>query len=328
MIETTDKEHKVSDEWEEKVQKTAFKIGRQNDKKFIEWMRSKEGLGYLFDYYLWNHCYAITIKLSQNFDWFWVISGGERLGKTTMGSQVCAVISPTFKKENICYTIRDIIMQSRNSQKGDSILIDEGALVLFAKDSQSEGNKKLEKLFTTFGMKNLNIVICIPNFFLLSTYIRDHRVKTLIAITDRGKYHGFVRDAITKISKEGYAKKQVIGVRVPDGTTWRGYFNNQFPVINDLNLDEYEKWKEKNINDMMDVMVTEKEEKKGDEDVIDGIKYKTLKQLSKEVSISSDTLKVKYKQGLFKGFATQNRILVDVESFKEWINANSIQKTH
>jgi hypothetical protein len=181
-------------------------------------------------------------------------------------------------------------------------------------------------------MKNLNIVICIPNFFLLSTYIRDHRVKTLIAITERGKYHGYVRDAITKISKEGYAKKQVIGVRVPDGTTWRGYFNNQFPVINDLNRDEYENWKEQNINNMMDVMIDSEKPDKVDkkEELKDAnrVRYKTTTQLAKEVNLGVKSIRLKYKQGLFKGFATKNRILIDVDSFQTWIDASNVQKVN
>jgi hypothetical protein len=305
--------------WQEQVEKTAHKTRRGDDKKFKEWMLSKESLTYCFDYYLWAHCYSNYLALQNNYDNFWVVCGGERQGKTTIAAQLCAVISPTFRKENICYTMEDIVMQARNSQKGDSILIDEGAIVLFSRDSASKSNKDLNKLFTVFGMKNLNVVICIPNFFMLDTYIREHRVKTLIAVTERSKYHAFVKGAIPKISKDGYKNKKVVGIRIPEGTHWRGYFNKGFPVINDLNETEYEKWKEHNINKMMDKIIEgEKPEK-----------YITTGQAAKELGLSIKTIRRRAKEGEFKTILSKNsqgRIKIEKESFELWKDNHMMHK--
>ncbi len=72
--------------------------------------------------------------------------------------------------------------------------------------------------------KNYIIVLCIPNFFMLDKYIRDHRVNCLIHITKRGKYWFYDRNKAEQLSKKGYKFMN----HTAEKYLFRGDFNKAF----------------------------------------------------------------------------------------------------
>ena len=75
-------------------------------------------------------------------------------------------------------------------------VLDEGNLFLFSRESMSDSNRNMVKLFALMRQRNACIILNVPNFFTVDSYVRDHRVGTLNYLHARGKYQCFVRKAI------------------------------------------------------------------------------------------------------------------------------------
>lgn len=232
--------HKIGEtkSWDEIVSLVEEKVSSavRYKGKFREWFKSKENIGYLFDYFLVARAYNIVYALHEDRDHFCVIAGREGDGKSTLGIQLCSYIDPYFNPSRICFTPLEFIWALKKAEKGQAILIDEGGMTLFSREAMSLTNRMFTKSFMIMRQKNLFVCICIPNFFLLDTYIRNHRVNTLIKILERGKYQAYTGFGITKVSKDGSKYMNISGIKVPDGTSWKGYFNKTMPCTLPLNI--------------------------------------------------------------------------------------------
>lgn len=212
---------------------------KENLHEFKKWFISKEYLGYLFDPLLYHRAFLIQRSLYNDYDHFTVVCGMEGCGKSTFALQLCGVVSPTFGIQHICYEPEKLFKVLEVAKRGDSLLLDEGALFLFSRDAMSMNNKQITKLFTIFRQMNLHICICIPNFWMLESYIRDHRVKTLVHVIHRSHYVAYTGDSIKIISHVGRDKKSFNGIRVQNGTFWDGYFRKEFPKFGHLTEEMY-----------------------------------------------------------------------------------------
>lgn len=233
------------------VNRLANKTGSEKQ-KFIDWMLTKEQLGYQFDALTHARCHFINTELNKKYDHFTVITGVEGSGKSTLAAQYCATISPTFSLNHLCFELLKLLKEIKGYNVGDSILLDEGALFLFSRDSMTGDNRIVTKLFTIFRQLSLNVVICIPNFWMLDSYVREHRVMTLIHIIERGKFIAYTGDAIRLLAIKGKRNKSFYGVRIPDGTSWRGYNIRKFPEINNLSYDTYMDHKRQVLDNFVD----------------------------------------------------------------------------
>lgn len=217
--------------------------------KFKEWMLSRESVGYHFDYLLWGRAYAISRELEKDNDHISVIAGMEGSGKSTMATQLCSVVSPNFQIKNICFELPNFLKQLRDAKAGDSFQLDEGAMFLFSREAMSRDNRITTKLLTVIRQKNLHICVCIPNFFIIDSYVRDHRVKTLLQVKSRGLYKGHIGTAIKLVSKYGAKNKNVFEAKIPNGSYWDGRFNKTFPL--NIDMDEYRKYKAKHLDSFL-----------------------------------------------------------------------------
>ena len=268
-------------------------------------MLTKEKCGKVFDKWLWARCYKIYKDLNNYGDHFTVICGKEGRGKSTLLTQMCAVISTDlFHSKHICYKMKQFTGGLKECQKGDSFQLDEGNLFLFSREAMSGDNKAAVKLFSVIRMKNLHIGICVPNFYTLDTYIRDHRVDTLIRISDRGKYTAYVGEGIKIVSKEGAPYKNMNGIRLPLKWMTKGWYTKEIPQINDLSTDEYNKHKEKNIDNFIDELdqVARKTESG---------KWISANQLAKAKGIDPRTAIKHIKNGNIKGHILGNRYFIN-----------------
>lgn len=225
--------------WPQICKKIASTVGQPENRAFIRWLRSKEDLGVLFDPYLYARCFRIVQDLQSDLDHVTVVSGAEGTGKTTIGSQISSVVSPTFHLRNICYDPERFYQQLQEVKSGDTIQIDEGALFLFSRDAMRATNRDVIKLFTIIRDMNIHTLICIPKFSSIDTYIREHRAKTMIRVTARGKYTGYNRAGIIQHLEIEQRRKG----RLRAGQYWRGYFTKEIPRINDITLEAYRRQK-------------------------------------------------------------------------------------
>ena len=194
--------------WEELVERTISKIDRYkpagfNKKHFKKWMMKRKGRGYLFDYLLIWKCYNISKSLADDYDHFMIIAGKEGTGKSTLAIQICSWIDLSFNPKRICFNIRQFLKELAERKPAQAIQIDEAGLDLFSREAMNYMNRLLIKTFMIIRQRRLFVCLCLPNFHILDSYVRDHRVNTLLQIKQRGYYMGFLETAIKTISKDG-----------------------------------------------------------------------------------------------------------------------------
>lgn len=278
-------------EWEELVLQTMLKIGN-NSKAFYNFMMERQPLGYENDALLWGRCFKIWDDINnKDTDHLTVVAGDEGTGKSTLCARACSIVSfKQFYMRHICYNLLDLVRAVKQSTKGDSIQIDEGALVLFMADANTQEGRYTQKMLTVIREKNLHLAICIPNFFQILKTPREYRVATLLQIKKRGNYVGFNKRAIPYICKKGIANKRVFVDGLKEGTFWQGYFNKSFVEINDVNFETYKINKTQNVdnflNEIEEYAIT-KDEKS----------HITIHEFGERVGLSAVTIKRRIDDG-------------------------------
>lgn len=216
--------------WEEVVDMVANQIESRNPnfkrKEFVEWYKTKEYVGKPFDPTLIYMAWKSYKRLIDDKDNVTVICGLEGDGKTTLGINLCSLISPNFNFNNTCFTNEELIRNMQSMGKTESILADEGGVMLFSREAMNTTNKMAIKLLMAVRNKNINFVICVPNFFNIDSYIREHRVNMLIQIRKRSHYRGFLREGVGIINR-CTKNKNVLATKIGYGKFWDGTFNKE-----------------------------------------------------------------------------------------------------
>lgn len=281
-------------EWEEFVNHVCSKcnlIGKPGYRNFQKWMMSKESLGnHFFDSLLWYRAYSIGLALKDDNDHVTLICGLEGTGKSTLAMQLGAAVSSSFSAHHICYEQNDFFSAIETAQPGDSIILDEGALFLFSREASMEGNRKTVKLLTVCRQLRLHLIVCVPSFWAVDSYVRQHRASTLLLVRKRGSYVGYNRGGIKIITAVGSSKKSILKIKTPDGTMWGGHFNKQFPIINDLNEDAYKKIKSDHMKQYLHDLRAES-----------GSEYMLISQFQKRFPLSRKALIAMVERGDLAG---------------------------
>lgn len=222
---------------------------KSKNEKFNSWVKEKDLGNILFDPFLYLKGYNIQKKVNeQDRDHFIVISGKEGEGKSTIAIQLACVLDPSFCLSRICYEMADFLRMLRVAKKGQVFILDEGNMFLFNRESYSDDNRFMVKLFALMRQLNLIIIINLPNFFTLDSYVRDHRADMLINCHTRGKYVAYVGKGIKVVSKEGTKYKTIRHSQIPAGTFWFGYWNKFLPRLNDIDPETYKKYKREHFD--------------------------------------------------------------------------------
>jgi len=223
--------------------------GQEKNKKFSEWLDTKQHLNFYFTSHLWFRAFKIAHAVNnEDRDHFIVNSGLEGSGKTTLSLQLAAVIDPTFCLDRICYRPEQFIEGIEHSKKGQAFVLDEGNLFLFSREAMGSNNKIMVKLFALMRQKNLCVIVNVPNFYTVDSYIRDHRVRTLLEIPKRGYFKCIIGSGITQVSKDGNKYKRVGGVHLKDGTYFYGTFRKGIPEMNDITWETYSRYKQEEFD--------------------------------------------------------------------------------
>lgn len=273
--------------WEEFTAKVMEETGIQSP-EFKNWMLKRKVLKQnYFSSVHYARCYMIWRAIhKKNLDHFMVIEGKEGVGKSTLGAQTAAVIDLNFNKSKVCYSPLKFLRGLKTAKRGDVFLLDEGNLFLFSRNAMTDGNKDMVVLFALMRQRGVCVIICVPNFFTLDSYVREHRVATLAAICNRGNFKCITVDrSIKTISKEGAKKsRSVFAVRVPYGTFYEAGNNSKFPVINDLNEESYLEEKAETFDEFLEELEHKAMSKDG------ASEWVPLNEVSKYVPVSKQTL--------------------------------------
>jgi hypothetical protein len=280
--------------WEEIVEHIMSQCNRKEN-TFRKWLLGKKECGgYMFSSFLWRRAYKVQNTINKNDgDEFTVIAGLEGSGKSTLGIQLACIVDPTFNISRVCYEPGQFIKGIKKAERGQAFVLDEGNLFLFSRESMSDDNRIMLKLFALMRQKNLCVIICVPNFFTLDSYVRDHRTNTLIWLHKKANFRCFVGKAIRIISKEGSRFKQISGIKVPDGTFFNGSFNSGFPT--NVPREDYLKYKSNNFNKFLDDIDNSISEREGMS------KFISISKAQKILKLDRATYIKKIKQGEIKG---------------------------
>jgi len=118
-----------------------------------------------------------------------IIDGDEGQGKTEFAVGTCYYVAHQTGREyntnnNIFFKL-DEILEFASKTKDQIIHFDEGALGLLTTQWWNENNRKFLQLVMTARKKRHFIVICIPKFYKLNTYLIEERSIGLVHIYSR-----------------------------------------------------------------------------------------------------------------------------------------------
>lgn len=294
--ETFTKNHKSFEDFVEKmlcILETTYKLYNiRRNYKFIEWVKSKKELcvnskSVFFDAQLWYRCFYIREQLEKDNDFVVVMLAKAGRGKSTLLSQMCALISPNYRLDYVCYNYNDFRQALKHHNKFDTYHLDEGALII---NSMERGKKAqaLDKLSAIMRQFNLFIGICFIDFLQMKRHFRDARINNIIYVPERGKYVYLSEDAVDDLKEWISSKKgNIANITYRKGTYFKGVFNKSIPVINDICEASYLDKKHKNAKQFMEDLPDDMEEQSEENIENKTIKYYTARKVAGLVGVSS-----------------------------------------
>lgn len=271
---------------------------------FYKWMFSKQSVGYPFDPTLIFQCYKAYRRSLNDYDNFIAVCGYEGTGKSTLARNMAYFLDPNFDTSKIVFTLDEYLNlledMLNEGKKGGCIVIDEGGQLMFSRDAMSATNKILVRTAMLQRKINVTVIICIPNFFLLDTYIRNSRVNLLIQISDRGEYKGILKDGLTKVSADAIKYKNVLTVKLMSTLYWKGSFNTTIPK--NFSVENYEEKKDKYMKlYFKDAMGSKVQDGRG----------RKLSYVARDIGCSVATLRDMVVRGQVKGFKVNKTWYID-----------------
>lgn len=307
--------------WNEIIEHIIVKSERQDDKQFIEWLKTKEHLGYHSDASLYSHAFEIYKKINKgDNDHFTIISGKTGSGKSVLGLIYCSLISPSFSMEHICFSVEDFFKIIKKAERGDSILLDEGAMFLFSREAMNKTNKGIIKLFDLIRQKGFHFVACIPNFYHIDGDVRKSRADTLLYIRkDKDTYRGITKPCIDIINSVP-SIQNVMAVKIPYGKFWDGYWTLSYPPINDINEESYRTKKKEHldrfINDISNELIAQEQPITSMIKICDFIKL---------VPLSRDIIVGNIKKGSIPGCKIGGNWFIKGDYYRKILTLNGVE---
>ncbi len=179
-----------------------------------------------------------------------MLTGKEGGGKSTLAIQIGSWIDPNFTLDNVCFTQEDYIRRLREVKRGACLVIDEGGVTLFSREAMGGINVLMVKIFMLQRQKNVSVILCCPSFWDIDTYLRRHRVNTMIRVYKQGHYMGYLLKAINIINDIGYRKRPLTQIKLPSESFWHGTFRKGFPKS--VNRDAYLKKKDTHLEKFLE----------------------------------------------------------------------------
>ena len=117
-----------------------------------------------------------------------IVDGDEGQGKTEFATGTCYYVANqtgrTYSPENIYFDL-DKIIEFATRTKDQIIHFDEGALGMLTTQWWNQNNQKFLQLVMTARKKRHFIIICIPKFYKLNSYLIEERSIALVNVYSR-----------------------------------------------------------------------------------------------------------------------------------------------
>lgn len=278
--------------------------------KFLDWYRNVLGQTgknlFTKKLYLFLFLIFLRVKYDDN-DVIIVITGDEGSGKSTLGIQVSSVLDPSFNIERVNLEPEGFINDLRTLKKAKATQYDESSTGLFSRQAMSKMNTILIKMFTLIRAKNLFIILCIPDFFILDKYLRDVRVFCLIHVTKKGRLEYYDKPLVDKISQKSNWEN-VMKDRAINPLFTNEDFNKGFP--DQVSYQEYKEKKMESTNRVIDELSVKVTPKKSQS------LYLRLPDVSQQLGVVHDTALGYVKSGKWKGSKDGGRWFMSRKEFE------------
>jgi gluconate kinase len=294
--------------WEELYHKLLDKVPQlKSVPDCKKWFFNNERNGWLFDPMLAARCFrAYKDMINLDRDHFILVIGVEGSGKSTISIQMASWIDPNFCNENICFSAEEYISRLKSVEKGSCLVLDEAGTMLFSREAMSSNNIQMTKLFMLQRQKNVSVIVVCPSLWNIDSYIRNHRVNTLIRVWKQGHYMGYLPRAIGIINTLQQTKKQISAMKLPNGSFWHGCFRKKFPKS--IDLKQYLKKKRQNFEDFADSLDTK------------AFEFVPIKQLANKLSINSRQINFLVDKGEIKVKKIGTKLFVSKEEYNRVLN--------
>lgn len=120
------------------------------------------------------------------------IDGYEGTGKSAFALQLARAIAWKLGEDDL--PIEHVLFDWSQwdeafsfSRKRQIYVLDEGGNLALSRDAMSGGNKELLRILTQARQLNDTLIFCMPSFFWLDKYVREHRVSWWIHVEKRGE---------------------------------------------------------------------------------------------------------------------------------------------
>jgi hypothetical protein len=188
----------------------------------------------------------VNMIIKKKFDCAFIISGGERTGKSTLGITCGMYLSNnTLTMDNFASGMDDCTEKIKNLPEESVLIVDESSLVFSSADAIKKEQKQLLRVLDVVGQKRLKFIIILPAFHDLNKQIATRRSRFLLHVyTDKALNRGFFSYYGEKTKKRLYieGKKNYGSMAFPE-PEWDGRFNDYIPPFND----EYLRLKKKSL---------------------------------------------------------------------------------
>lgn len=154
-----------------------------------------EGLKYYMDGKLQRELDIIKKSLTKkDLDYPLIIDGPERSGKSVFAQQVAKYVDPDFNIGRVCMTPEQFeeVVKDPKIPKGSAVIFDEAYAGLSSDKYSEKMSKVLLDMMIQMGQKNLFVIIVLPSFFLLRSYVALFRTRGLFHLyTERNFSRGY-----------------------------------------------------------------------------------------------------------------------------------------
>lgn len=294
--------------WEERVQQILVRTKNTEDTEFKEWLMSKSHLKVQFDQLTYRMAYNVYKELNDDNDHLSVVIGREGVGKSTFSINYCCLVSPTFNMSQIVYSVLDFLKACMEAEPGDSILIDEGAALLFARNFMTSGNKELIQVMQEIRQLRIHLVLCIPSLKNLDSYLRTERLKTLFRVFRKGAFQCYFSKSLQQYIDINLKNKRGF---VNSSQTYKGAFVKGLPKINDIQERNYKDKKQfefrTKVGNMIDKYEAAEQEELENNKPND---YISLSVAARKLGVSSQTLRNRIQSGKLEAERFGNKFFV------------------
>jgi len=313
-------------------------LGKLRD-DFIDWMmltekysKSQWKKGLFGDPYLYLHCFSIYRKIhgESNQHHMVVVSGKIGKGKSTLGSQIAALVDPTFEMSRICYIPPHLFKRIGTSNLGEANLVDEGGNFFKARNAMSKLGKDISQAFQLVRDLKQVFIICYDEPEKLDKDLVDKIDSLFVKVYDpsqagNNKFNGYFAFNVQALEKVKPVLKKKLPITHKDAIkhiTWRGRNSEEMPTMNDITETLYRSEKRKYLKDHMlnlaDKWAKEYDEveQKPKEDVkTDNFEWYPMTIAAKKLNIHRNTISqwVKHNKVEWKMIGTKKYVRVNAD---------------